>query len=80
MLHIWKPWDPGEKPTTKATLTKVGELVRWQGKSWEWAWRRIEKLDEGVLENELDLLQYGDRIPNCTIQGVLIKQEEEMGL
>lgn len=67
MLHIWKPGVPGEEPTSKATLTKVGELVRWQGKSWEWAWRRMEKLDEAVLENELDLLQYGYRIPNCTI-------------
>jgi len=66
-LHIWKPWDPREKPTSEATLMKTGELVRCQGKSWEWAWGRTEKVGKAVLENELDLLQYGDRIPNCTV-------------
>lgn len=65
-LHIWKR-DPGEKPTSEATLMKTGELVRWQGKSWEWAWERMGKVGEGVLENELDLLQYWDKIPNCTV-------------
>lgn len=35
------------------------------------------KVGKAVLENELDPVQYGKRIPNCIVQGV---QEEEKEL
>lgn len=34
-VALWKPRGSGEKPTWEATVMKTGELVRWQGKSWE---------------------------------------------
>lgn len=37
----------------------------------EWARGTMEKVGEAVIENELDLLQYRDKIPNLTVQGVL---------
>lgn len=42
-------------------------MVRWCGKS------RMEKVGEAAVENNLDPdpLQYGDEIPNCTVEGVL---------
>lgn len=38
-----------------------------------WVWGGVWKVGEAVLENELDpdLLLCGDRIPNCTVWGVL---------
>lgn len=66
-LHIWKPWAPWGEAYFRSYYNEDGGAGEMAREELGVSLGKDGKVGKAVLENELDPVQYGKRIPNCIV-------------